>query len=149
MPFSVHQRKRLACEKGILDNYFPIDRLRWTNPTAADGKPAEVEVDVFTVTNKKYSLTVIIPEDFPNSCPTLIVSQPSYLLKKKDGSLVGGNEHSWGSFNGFTKICHHRAERWTSDLTLYQVFMKGLIWLEAYEAHLRTGKPMDSFLREM
>jgi hypothetical protein len=148
MPFSNAQRTRLGVEKAILEAYFPDDRSRWINPTASNGV-AEVEVDVVT-NSKKYSLKIIIPMDFPNSCPTLLVSKPSCELKKRNGSMVsGGEDHSWGSFNGCTKICHHRPQQWTSDLTMYQVFMKGLIWLEAYEAHLRTEKPIHNFLREM
>ena len=34
-----------------------------------------------------------------------------------------------------------------NDCTLYQVFIKGLTWLEAYEVHLETGDPLDCYLQ--
>ena len=57
--------------------------------------------------------------------------------------------HTLSGIDGHTHICHFKASLWTDNNTLYQVVMKGLIWLEAYEAHLRTGKSMDVFLAEM
>ena len=37
---------------------------------------------------------------------------------------------------------------WTASGTLNQVFMRGMIWLEGYEAHLRTSQPMSRHLSE-
>ena len=31
-------------------------------------------------------------------------------------------------------------------MTLVGVFLKGILWIEAYEAHLRTGRDLASFL---
>ena len=71
-------------------------------------------------------------------------------LKKRDGNeLEGYADHTLGSQDGCTKICHFRPELWKDNNTLYQVVMKGLIWLEAYEAHLRTGASLSKYLAEM
>jgi hypothetical protein len=57
--------------------------------------------------------------------------------------------HVLGTRDGGTKICHSRSSRWVPENTLYLVALKGRVWLEAYEAHLRTRKPLDRFLRHM
>ena len=88
MPFSIRQQQRLAFEKGILEDYFPSDHLRWIDPTAAEGE-AEVEVDVLTNNDKEYSLRISIPNDFPNGCPSLIVSKPTTPLLKTNGEVHG------------------------------------------------------------
>ena len=58
-----------------------------------------------------------------------------------------GDDHTWGSKDGRTQICHYDTSEWTDDNTLYQVAMKGLIWLEGYEAHLRTGNSLSTYLQ--
>ena len=40
-------------------------------------------------------------------------------------------------------------EKWSNDNSLYQVLMKGRIWLEAYEIHLRTGEDLEKYLAHM
>ncbi|WP_265263088.1 hypothetical protein [Spirulina subsalsa] len=48
---------------------------------------------------------------------------------------------------GYVQICHYRD--WLPNLTLYKVVLKGRLWLEALEAHKRTGQPIDHFLPHM
>lgn len=116
-----------------------------------------VEARATCTNSKEYTLRVYLPSDFPNSCPDMVVKPPSstwfsYYLRKKDGSKMddtSGSDHTLEGRDGYTKICHFRSCLWKSDYTIYQVIMKGLIWLEAYEAHLRTGRPLGSFLKEM
>ena len=147
MGWSGAQRKRLGMEKQLLEKYFP-GRATWIDPTGN----TKVEVRMTTNNDKSYTLRVYIPMDFPNSCPEMVVSQPSGVLRKKDGSLMGsacGSDHIWDSRDGRTRICHFVPRKWTSDNTLYQVFMKGRIWLEAYEGHLKTGRSLSNYLVEM
>lgn len=63
--------------------------------------------------------------------------------------LYPGDKHVGSTIDGYTGICHFRRNLWRNNNTLYQVFMKGLIWLEAYEAHLRMGQAMTQYLGEM
>lgn len=147
MPWSTTQRQRLAMEKNLLENYFR-GRVSWIDPTG----DTRVEVRMTCSNNKQYTLRVYLPTDFPSSCPQMIVSNPSSFLRKKNGDLMSnsdGSYHTYGSRDGCTVICHFKPCLWNDNNTLYQVFMKGLIWLEAYEAHLRTGQPLSDYLREM
>ena len=140
------QQKRLGLEKSLLEKYFS-GRIRWINETSPG--EAKVEVSMTTNANKSYTLRVQIPADFPNSVPILLVTKPSRPLRKKDGGSLGFEDHSWGTHDGFTQICHYKPCLWSAENTLYEIFMKGLIWLEAYDAHLSTGKPIRNFLRKM
>lgn len=146
MPWSASQRQRLGFEKDLLEKYFG-NRVTWIDPTG----DTKTEVRVTCSNDRQYTLRVYLPADFPNSVPDMIVKTPSMCeLKRRDGSaLVGSPDHVYGSRDGCTKICHFRPNLWRCDNTLYQVVMKGLIWLEAYQAHLRTGSNLSTYLCEM
>jgi len=47
------------------------------------------------------------------------------------------------------QICHWRDARWHSGIVLQKVFLKGLLWIEAYEQHLATGLSLADFVRTM
>ena len=152
MGWTSAQQSRLAYEKELLEKYFG-SRVSWINPTGN----TRLEVSVTCSNEKKCTLRVYIPSNFPNDCPKMVAIPPqrtwfSYYLRKKDGSKMNGKSaefHTLSGIDGYIHICHFKASLWTDNNTLYQVVMKGLIWLEAYEAHLRTGKSMDVFLAEM
>ena len=146
MPWSLGQRKRLALENTILESYFHRDKVKWINPT----DEAQVEVKVTCSNDKKYILRVYLPPDFPNSCPSMVIISPCGLLKKRNGSLLNcmsGGDHTLSSKDGYTQICHFRPNLWRDENTIFQVIMKGLVWLEAYEVHLKTGETLDTFLQ--
>ena len=147
MPWSLSQRQRLARERNELEAYFR-DTVKWINPT--DQHATKVEVTVTCSNDKEYTLRVYLPSDFPNSCPSMIVSSPCYCLKKNSGSFLNvssSEDHTLSSKDGCTQICHCKPDLWRNDNTLNQVITKGLIWLEAYEVHLETGYPIDLYLQ--
>ena len=148
MSWSASQRQRLAFEKSLLEKYFQ-NRVTWIDPTEAG--ETKVEVLVTCSNDKQYILRVYLPSDFPNSVPPMIVKTPSMTtLKKRNGNnLDGFDDHIYGVHDGCTQICHFKPSLWKDNNTLYQVVMKGLIWLEAYQAHLRTGQPLNVYLSEM
>lgn len=142
MGWTEAQRRRLSAEKAVLQKNFP-GRVKWINPTG----DTKVEVEVNTNNGKSYSLRIYLNADFPHSVPEMVVSKspnpmPDWCTSYKN--------HTLSKRDGFVNIiCHYRSEYWTSQLSLYEVFIKGRIWLEAHEGHLRTGQSMDYFLREM
>ena len=102
--------------------------------------------------DRQHTLRVYLPSDYPNSVPDMIVKTPGMttLKSRSGGEMCGGSiDHIYGSRDGCTQICHFRPGLWKDDNTLYQVIMKGMIWLEAYEAHLRTGRNLNAYLAEM
>ena len=145
MSWSTAQKNRLAIEKDLLERYFQ-DRVKWYNPTSFD---ANVEIKMTSNSNKRYTVRVYLPEDFPNSCPDMVLVSPQSLHLKNGDSFpfVSSEFHTIGMRDGCLKLCHFNPEMWTADNTLYQVFMKSRLWIEGYEAHLNTGKDMDVFLK--
>ena len=146
--WSEAQRYRLGTEKDILEQYFSKN-VEWIEPT--NPSKSRVEVKLQSNSNKKYTLRVYLKEDFPNSCPHMAIVQPRNLRSKNNLEipLMDKSFHTLGlTVDGFTKLCHYSPELWTSDITLYNVFMKGRLWIEAYEGHLETGNPMDTYLGE-
>ena len=55
-----------------------------------------------------------------------------------------GVDHTLASIDDCTRICHCKPGSWRSDSTLHQVIVKGLVWLEAYEVHMRTGHSLHT-----
>ena len=146
MPWTHSQQRRLQTEKGVLAKYFR-NKVTWNNPTGN----ATVDLNTTTNSNSRYTLRIYLPSDFPNSCPQLAVIYPSVLYNNSGYRMgeISDSDHTYGFRDGYLTICHYRPNLWTSDNTLYQVFMKGIIWLEAYEGHKQTGKPLSNYLREM
>ncbi|MEH1965837.1 hypothetical protein [Nostoc sp.] len=148
MLWSTEQRKRLEVEKGILQQYFPT--FNWINPT--DAANTKIEGEVKTNVGNIYKLRVYVPSDFPNSRPQMVILSP-YPLKGYRGQDM--KEHGMSSSMhtleptdyGYVQICHYR--NWLPNITLYKVVLKGRLWLEALEAHKRTGQPIDAFLSHM
>lgn len=103
---------------------------------------------------KRYGLSTTLPPGFPNQRPALYITEPNPLLMA-DGNLlssagVSHNMHTLTpSSTGQIQICHWRDNRWHSGIMLYKVFLKALIWIEAYEQHLATGRPLAEFVRTM
>ena len=145
MSWSPAQIQRLAIERNILDKYFP-NRVTWISPTT----DTKVEVSMQTNNGRKYKLRIELSEDFPNSCPKLNIVSPTNL-KQKNGQLLPENDstfHTLERTNGCIAICHFYPPLWNAQDTLYEVFMKGRLWLEAYEVHRKSGKTLDEYLPE-
>ena len=139
--FSPAQKQRIIIERDLLEQYFP-GRVSWSGVKY-------VEIAMKSNSNRNYKLRVYIAEDFPNSCPDLVVVKPKNM-KKRGGKALPSISHSFhtlGKKDDYIKICHYIPGNWTGDITFYQVFMKGRLWIEAYEGHLNTGRKMKSYLR--
>ena len=83
---------------------------------------------------------------FPMSIPKVFVTK---MLKTKNGTEMRGcsaSMHTLSSEHGWTRICHYGHDAWTPNVSLYKVYIKCRLWLEMYEAHLRTGHEIDYYL---
>jgi hypothetical protein len=135
---------RLAHEKAVVDRYFP--GFTWRNPqrdTRLTGK-------VRTNPGSSYQLEVRLPDDYPDSCPSVYVTSPA--LKMKTGAALPSPSHQMHTLSpdsdGHPQICHYHPNSWTMDNSIYLVLMKARLWLEAYEFHLQTGDPIEHFLAD-
>ncbi len=143
--WSPTQIYRLKIERDVLDKYFP-NRVTWISPRQS----TKVEVKLETNKNNSYTLRIGLPEDFPNSCPKLTIVSPKNLRQKNGQPLPENSSefHTLGAEGGCISICHFYPLRWNAQDTMYEVFMKGRLWLEAYEGHLNTGEPLNVYLPE-
>ena len=101
------------------------------------------------ITNSKnmYTLRVDLDE-FPEKMPKVFVTQ---MLKDKNGKDLNSGSpsmHTLPSQYGFTRICHYGYSSWTPNVALNKIYLKCRVWLEAYEAHLKTGEPIKTYLGE-
>ena len=146
MALSRSQKARLQQEMAILDRYFPGFALY-----ASRGE-LFAEGPVRTNSGTVYAARVVLPDDYPNSIPMLLVTHPRPLLDwhGRDLGTYGLNHlmHLLCPAEGCPAICHCRPDLWGPTRSLYLVVMKARIWLAAYEMHLRTGKTIDHFLIE-
>ena len=102
----------------------------------------------------QYRLYIPIPSSYPSQRPPLYVTKPD-PLRMFDGNPVSsvGISHEMHTLapheKGWPQICHWRNSRWHSGIVLQKVFFKALYWIEAYEQHMATGKPLAQFVRNM
>jgi len=102
-----------------------------------------------------YTLWAPLPTGFPQERPPLYIYAPNplrgYAYYKTINSY--GLSHAMHTLsngpNNEVQICHWRSERWHSGITLNKVMLKAMVWLEAYEQHLTSGKDIDEFVKTM
>lgn len=136
--------QRLQYETAILERYFP-KRYKFENLNLGNEL---LDVGVKTQSGKVYRLNIKLQADYPNSLPEVYVVYP-LPLRKYNGSEIEGashNMHTLSNDGGKIQLCHFKRENWNPNQSLYKIVLKARIWLEAYEGHLRTGKPIDDYL---
>lgn len=149
--WTIEQRRRLALEHQILQRegftQFGVYHQPSVDSYHASG---------FTTSNAgyRYGLWISIPAGYPQERPPLYVTDPCPLLMRDRTPLsslgVSHKMHTLSpSTNGMVQICHWRDNRWYSGIVLQKVFLKALIWIEAYEQHIATGRDIVDFVRTM
>lgn len=149
--WTFEQRKRLELEHAILQSegltQFSVYLDRSADTYTASGR-------TFSNSGRQYQLWISIPSGYPISRPPMYLINPLPVLMA-DGTRLSSlglshNMHTLAPLNnGMIQICHWREDRWHADILLYRVFIKGLIWIEAYEQHLLTGRPIAEFVHTM
>lgn len=108
-----------------------------------------------TNSGRIYTLWGPMPSNYPNACPPMYIYKPNPLIGYGGTKTINsyGLSHCMHTLyngpNGEVQICHWREARWDSSITLNRVTLKVVIWLEAYEQHLFSGKSIAEFVRTM
>ena len=108
-----------------------------------------------TNAGNSYTLWSPLPAGFPHACPPLYIYAPNPLRAYAYGRTINsyGLSHAMHTLNNGpnneVQICHWRSDRWHSGLTLNKVMLKAMLWLEAFEQHLSSGRDIDEFVRTM
>jgi ubiquitin-protein ligase len=147
-----NQRQRLYLEHVSLQregfDQFDVYQYRATDTYEASGVAT-------SNSGRKYSLHIPIPSGFPNTRPAMYLTEPYPLLMADGRTTVSslGVSHAMHTLtptsSGLVQICHWRDDRWHAGILLHKVFLKGLIWIEAYEQHLATGRSLSEFVATM
>jgi hypothetical protein len=150
--WTLEQRQRLSLENQILIgegfDQFQVYRDATRDTYSASGYAT-------ASSGRRYYLFLPIPTGYPYQRPKLYVTEPNPLLMydRRPVSSVGVSHYMHTltphETAGWPQICHWRDERWHSGIVLRKVFLKGLLWIEAYEQHLATGRNIADFVRTM
>lgn len=151
MTWTLEQRQRLVLEHQILHNQgftqFSVYHYAADDTYNACGTAT-------TSSGRSYQLFCMIPSGYPTQRPSLYISDPKPLLNYQGAAISGlGVSHAMHTLEphaaGWVQICHWRADRWHAGIVLQKVFLKAMLWLEAYEQHLATGRDLAEFVRTM
>jgi hypothetical protein len=142
-------QQRLKIEKQVLDFGFPQRYVFHNIGTTNEW----LELGLRTNAGKTYRLKVEL-SDFPHSKPTVYVIFPTptnlcdFSGKFLKDYGVSATMHLLATdYEGNIQICHYSNKSWHENVTLYKVALKCLLWLNCYDGHLKTGKPIDHYLK--
>ncbi len=137
---SLPRTQRLFMEQQVLVQRFP--GFQWQR----DGDDARVEGTIRTSAGQAYSVRLLVPEAFPFTHPRAFVVSPI----RGNGCSLNEASHSMHTLSSDSddhpQICLYNDRNWDPSLTLQHVLVKAAVWLEAYEQHRRTGRPISDFL---
>jgi hypothetical protein len=99
----------------------------------------------------EFKLRLVLGRSFPDEMPKLFVVSPATLPKYNGRGTINseGSSHCFHTLNngpgGIVQICHFKSGWWDSSKTTVAALMKGIYWLEAYAAHLKTGRDISVY----
>lgn len=132
-------------ELEVLNYYLPSNAYRFMDMNTTD---PFIVMGVISNNKKTYTLRIDL-KNYPEQVPEVYVTQ---MLRTKDGEKMDSPSaamHTLTSKYGFTRICHYGQQNWSYKVSLYKIYIKCRLWIEIYELHLKTGKPMDYYLNHM
>jgi hypothetical protein len=138
---------RLEFEKKIMSRNLP--QFRFNNTVS------EEDFSGWQTTQtrrRRYKLKLSIPSYYPDMMPSLYIISPVTLYHHNGRDTINsqGVSHEFHTQSagpgGCIQICHYHSSSWNAAKTCVGVFMKGILWLEAYEIHLATADSIASIL---
>jgi len=113
------------------------------------GEGARIEGAILTSAGQSYEVRVLVPAAFPYTHPQVFVVSP---IQGRGASLTGVS-HAMHTLTpdleNHPQICLYNDRNWNPALTLHHVLIKAAVWLEAFEQHRRTGRPINDFLADV
>lgn len=148
-------QQRYQLEKDVLrQEHFPENAYRFVGIGTSE---PYLRIAAKCNSGKVYTLHIDLKE-FPEQIPEVYVTK---MLKDYNGNDMdhpSATLHTLTAKNGWTRICHYGSNSWRSSrvwsgsewvpsVSLYRIYIKCRLWLEAYEAHLATGNNLDYYLK--
>jgi ubiquitin-protein ligase len=137
---SLPRTQRLFMEQQVLAQRFP--GFRWH----ANGKGARVEGTITTSSGRFYKVRAIVPTAFPFAHPTVFIISPIEGGGESLTQASHGMHTLSADSDGHPQLCLYNDRNWNPSLTVQHVLVKAAVWLEAFEQHCRTGRPVSDFL---
>lgn len=138
---------RIRIEEAVLAEHFP---RRYVFHPPTHGRSGYLEVTLKSSRGRHYRLKVMLAADYPARVPEVYLVYPETLpdhRKRNLASLSPSHKmHLLKPMGNFVQLCHYKPENWHPNVTLYKVALKCLLWIEAYEDHLRSGQPIVDYL---
>lgn len=137
--------ERYQAELAVLSQRIPENAFRFFNVESGARSAPYLRIGAVTNSGRVYTLHIDLSH-FPESLPPVYVTK---MLRTKNGEEMSGasmSMHTLSSAHGWTQICHYGYANWTPAVSLFKVYVRCHLWLEMYEAHLITGKPIDYYL---
>lgn len=138
------QRLRLAFERNLVSAKMPQFSFKnLSQDTYITGWAR-------TNSRKYYGIEVQIPPDFPHGEPKLFITSPNPLYKRCGRCTIhsAGLSHEFHTIQndfGLVQVCF--IHDWDPSKTCLLVLLKAHLWLEAYEAYMKTGRSLCDFLK--
>jgi len=101
-----------------------------------------------------YHLKLIFSDYYPDRIPELYLLSPKtlwkYCLVGTINQLEASHQfHTLSSdFDDHIQLCHYGSEKWHAACTSIGVMTRGLLWIEAYEDHLKTGEDINTIINQ-
>jgi len=135
--------RRLEMEKQVLAKHLPANTYRFVGLNSAT---PYLLMAAMTNSGHVYTLKIYLDE-FPFRVPKVLVMNDIRTKDNRKMSQPSASMHVLGTYEKHVQICHYGEQSWTPSVSLYLVFIKCRLWLEMYEEHLKTGKPIDYYLK--
>lgn len=136
--------RRIVQETLLLEERLGPYNYRWEDKHSDHS----VMKAVVETASKKVYVLILELMGYPELMPDMYVMGE---LKYKNGepmSKTSYSMHCYGYCDGNTEICFGDSSEWSPQTSLFDLYIKGKIWLECYDGgHLVTGKPIDYYLR--
>ena len=125
-------KERLRAEQDILERKMPENSYRFMD---LDTTKPYLVLAVKTNRGNVYTLRIELDE-FPNNVPKMYVKNKIML---KSGQPIPENDDFCNTLNhkdGMIGIRHYAQNSWTSMISLYRVYLRGMMWLENYDNYM-------------
>ena len=135
--------ERYQAEQMVLRAKLPANAYRFMNMNTS---APFVVLAARTNAGNVYTVRIELAE-FPMNIPRAFVTKMLYTKTGAQMDSPSAAMHTLASENGWTRICHYGANAWNPYISVYKIYVRCRLWLEMYELHLQTGKPMDYYLK--
>lgn len=133
---------RIQMEKEVLEKIFPSNSFEFHD---LDSNSPYLRIGLITNNGKTRVINMDLSA-FPKECPKVYVEE---MLHNYSGEIMDSCSYSDRTLkekNGWTQLDLGLKTSWEQDISLYKLWCLARMWLEGYQSHLQTGKPMEKYL---